>query len=338
MTASDSPAAAASPTGGADPATPVFAVAPDLGFLGFDGPDAAAFLHGQLSSDVAGMAPGAAGWTSYNSAKGRMLGTLLLWRADADTFRAFVAADLAAPLAKRLAMFVLRAKVKVADLSESGRCVGVAGAGAGHAVRAALGAAPEPGHGVQAGGTSIAATPDGRILVFAPADRADDAAGRLAAHARAIPVAAWHRLAIRAGIPAITRATQDLFVPQSANWDLLGGINFRKGCYPGQEIVARMQYLGRLKERLFAFHVDAPPPAPGTPVYGATFGDQACGTVVNAAPAPDGGSDLLAVVQWAAATADSALHVGAAGGPVLAPRALPYAVPVPVAPERPNLK
>jgi len=328
-------AAASSPT--PPQAATVCTAAPDVGVLGFDGPDAAAFLHGQLSTDVAGMAPGAAGWTSYNSPKGRMLGTLLLWRADADSFRAFVATDVAAPLAKRLAMFVLRAKVKVADLTGDGQTVGVGGPGAADAVRSVLGVAPEPGQGARAADACVVAAPDGRYFVHASAARIGDVIAMLAAHAQAVTTDAWGRLGIRAGVPAVTRATQDLFVPQTANWDLVGGVNFRKGCYPGQEIVARMQYLGRLKERLFAFHVAAPPPSPATPVYSPVFGEQACGTVVNAAPCPEGGSDLLAVVQWAAATADSALHLGAPDGPSLATRALPYAVPAPTAPDRPKL-
>jgi len=336
MNRTASPSAPASSSTPPDPVT-VYTAAPDFGVLGFDGPEAAAFLHGQLSSDVTGMAPGVAGWTSYNSAKGRMLSTLLLWRADADSFRAFVAADLAAALANRLAMFVLRAKVKVADLTGEGQSVGVGGAGAADAVRAALGVAPSAGQGARAGDACVVAAPDGRYYIHAPAARARDITTKLAAHAEAITTDAWRRLAIRAGIPAVTRATQDLFVPQTANWDLIGGVNFRKGCYPGQEIVARMQYLGRLKERLFAFHVDAPPAAPATPVYSPVFGEQACGTVVNAAPSPEGGSDLLAVVQWAAATADGALRLGAPDGPPLAARALPYAVPAPAAPDRPRL-
>ncbi len=333
--AAQPPATASPPT--QPGAASICALAPDAGVLAFDGADAAAFLHGQLSSDVAGMAPGAAGWTSYNSPKGRMLGTLLLWRAGADSFRAFVAADLAAPLARRLAMFVLRAKVKVADLTGDGQTVGVGGAGAADAVRTALGVAPEPGQGAHAGDAFVVAAPDGRYFVHAPAARAGAIAAALAAHAVPVSVDTWHRLGIRAGVPAVTRATQDLFVPQTANWDLVGGINFHKGCYPGQEIVARMQYLGRLKERLFAFHVDAPPPAPATPVYSPVFGEQACGTVVNAASSPDGGSDLLAVVQWAATGADGALRLGTPDGPPLSARALPYAVPAPVAPERPKL-
>jgi folate-binding protein YgfZ len=129
----------------------------------------------------------------------------------------------------------------------------------------------------------------------------------------------------------VTAATQDAFVAQTANWDLLGGVDFQKGCYTGQEIIARMQYLGRLKERTFLFHAEATGIAAGTRIFSAAFGDQPCGTVVNAAPAPDGGSDLVAVVQLAAVERGDA-RLGDPAGPRLLPLPLPYEIPVPVAP------
>ena len=137
----------------------------------------------------------------------------------------------------------------------------------------------------------------------------------------------WNWYGVAAGVPLITAATSDLFVPQTANWDVLGGVSFRKGCYPGQEIVARMQYLGRLKERLFAFHTDALDVAPATRLHSATFDvRQACGTVVNAAPDPAGGTALLAVVQMAAVEADD-LTLAEPVGARLTRRPLPYTVP-----------
>ena len=141
----------------------------------------------------------------------------------------------------------------------------------------------------------------------------------------------WRWLTIRAGTPVITAATQDAFVAQAANLDLLGGIDFQKGCYTGQEIIARTQYLGRLKERTYLFHADTAEANAGDRIYSSAFEGQPCGTVINAAPAPEGGSDLLAVLQIAAAEkADARLH--APDGPRLAPLPLPYAIPAPVAP------
>lgn len=309
---------------------------PEWGVLTFEGADAATFLHAQLSSDVAAMAPGAVAWTSYNSAKGRMLATLLLWRRTPEAFAAFLASDLAEPMRKRLSLFVLRSSVKIADVTAAGVRFGVAGGDARAAVNAALAVDLLPGLGTQADAAWVLALPDGRFLVHAPDTVASATRTRLLAHAREVPSEHWAWLQVRAGIPMITRATQDLFVPQTANWDLVGGLDFRKGCYPGQEIVARMQYLGRLKERLFAFHVASAAPVPATPIFSPAFGEQACGTVVNAGPAPAGGSDLLAVVQWSAAQ-EADLRLGAADGPALVPASLPYDVPVPTAPNRPKL-
>ena len=177
--------------------------------------------------------------------------------------------------------------------------------------------------------------PDGRIVIAVPNANAESVRNKLAAVATEAAPEYWRWLGIRAGVPVIVAATQDHFVLQAANWDLLGGVSFQKGCYTGQEIIARTQYLGRLKERMHLFHVDAAAPLPGTRLFGAVFGDQACGTVVDAAPAPESGSDLLAVVQMTAL--DGPLHVGTPDGPVLAPRALPYSLPSPAAPNRPKL-
>ncbi|HTP98570.1 MAG TPA: folate-binding protein [Casimicrobiaceae bacterium] len=308
------------------PHTPVL-TRPRVAALGFDGGDAASFLHNQVSTDVEAMAVGAARWTSYNSPKGRMLATLLLWRRSADGFAAFVASDLAEALRKRLSMFVLRANVKVADLA--GVVLGVGGPGAQLAVEDAFGRAPEPGHGAALEAADVVATPDGRYLVRIAPERVDAVRARLALPEA--PHDRWDWLGIRAGVPWVANATQDLFVAQTANYDLVGGIDFRKGCYPGQEIIARVQYLGRLKERLFAFHVDGDPPAPGSRLLA---GSEAIGTVVNAAAAPEGGSDLLAVVSWAAAAAGG---LRTSEGSALTPLALPYAVPEPAAPSRVKL-
>ena len=306
-----------------------------FGLLAFSGPDAQEFLQGQLSNDLNDLSAGVLQFSSHNSPKGRMLATLLIWRDGPSSFRALVSADLTETLRKRLSMYVLRSKVSVLDLSPSHALFGVGGAPAGDAVRAALGAVPEPGHVLIGESSTIVALPDGRIVIAAPSEFAESVRNKLAAAASETTPEYWRWLGIRAGVPVIVAATQDHFVLQAANWDLMGGVSFQKGCYTGQEIIARTQYLGRLKERMHLFHVDGPPPLPGSRLFGAVFGDQACGTVVDAAPAPESGSDLLAVVQMTAL--DGPLHVGTPEGPVLAPRALPYLLPSPAAPNRPKL-
>jgi len=295
---------------------------PALASLAFDGPDAAQFLHNQLSTDIEGMAVGDVGWTSYNSPKGRMLATPLLWRREQAEFVAYVATDIAEPLRKRLAMFVLRAKVSV--VVRASRIVeGVVGPDAAAAVEGVLGRAPARGHGLVLDGTDVVALPDGRYLL--DSERAVAIAGDDA------PASYWDWLGVRAGVPNIVLATQDLFVAQTANFDLVGGVNFKKGCYPGQEIVARMQYLGRLKERMLAFHTDGAHAAPGSRIVqdGGNVG-----TVVNAAPAPGGGSELLAVVSLAALQAGG-LHL--ADGRAITQIPLPYDIPAPSTPNRVKL-
>ena len=296
------------------------------------GPDAADFLHGQLSSDVKSLRDGEGRYWSYNSPKGRMLANGVLWRAPAasagDGIMVVLAADLADAIRRRLSMFVLRAKARIDDVTGQHAMIGVAGGA--DAVRERLGAEPVVSRAVPFGERGIVFTlPDHRILVVADAA---DAATIEATLALSLPFAdtdTWRWHGIASGVPWITAATSDAFIPQMANWDLLGGVDFRKGCYPGQEIVARMQYLGQLKERLFAFHADADvaEASPGTRIYSVAFGtDQACGTVVDAAPDPSGGVALRAVAQLAAVgTRDMTL--GRPGGAALTQRPLPYDVP-----------
>ena len=319
------------------PATPVLTTHTGWAVLRVAGDDAVAFLHAQLSSDVQALRPGEGQYWSYNSPKGRMLANGVLWRApaggapDAGLFM-LVSADLADTLRRRLTMFVLRAKVTIEDATQRLALIGLAGEQSAETAREALGVSLAPSTAVAFGGGATAfALPDRRTTIAAPASYAPIVHAALARHVNIVDEETWRGLGIAAGVPWIGAATADLFVPQAANWDLLGGVSFRKGCYPGQEIVARMQYLGRLKERLFAFRTDALEVAPATRLYSSAFGpDQSCGTVVNAAAHPAGGTVLLAVVQLAAVEAND-LALGVPDGPRLTRRPLPYDVPAAVA-------
>ena len=295
------------------------------------GDDAIAFLQGQLSSDVAALSVGQGQFWSYNSPKGRTLANGVLWRADAAVgpprVLVLLAADLAEAIARRLAMYVLRAKATVRDVRDQYTLLGLAGAGSADAARTALGVSVATLTAVpfRTDATAVA-LPDGRVVIASPPAGAPLVHAALARHAATADALMWRWFAIAAGVPKVTAATSDLFVPQALNWDLLGGVSFQKGCYPGQEIVARMRYLGRLKERLYAFRTQAEDVAATTRLHSAAFGDQACGTVVNAAPDPAGGSALLAVVQREAADAGD-VRLGAVDGPPLLPQRLPYDVP-----------
>lgn len=242
------------------------------------GDDAAAFLHAQFTNDVEALAVDAAQWNGWCTPKGRLLATFLLARRK-DEFLIVLPAEIAATIAKRLGMFVLRSKVKIADAS------------ADYARRGLIDAvdAPAPMRVADRNGAIVLGLGAGRALMLAPP------AGAPAANTDAD---AWELASIRAGVPTVTAATQEAFVPQMANFELLGGVSFKKGCYPGQEIVARMQYRGGLKRRMARAHIaGADRPQPGDHVYSSVFGDQSAGTIVNAAPVPEGGFDVLVVAQ-----------------------------------------
>ncbi|MGH8713244.1 MAG: YgfZ/GcvT domain-containing protein [Casimicrobiaceae bacterium] len=295
------------------------------------GPDATVFLQGQLTDDVAALAPDAAAYGAWCSPKGRMLVNFVIRRSGDAAYELLLPASLREAIAKRLRMFVLRSRVTVSDDGGATVYLGIGGPGASAAIGAALAAVPAVHRVVSHGDATVIALPGPRYVVASGAGGAGACWERLAAAARPAGFAAWRWLTIRAGIPVITPSTADLFVPQAANWDVLGGVSFQKGCYAGQEIVARMQYLGRLKERLALAHLDAGPPQPGERLYSAAFGDQACGTIVDAADAPGGGSDALSVLQIAASESGD-VHLGAPDGPPLQLLTLPYRVPEPTAP------
>jgi len=203
--------------------------------------------------------------------------------------------------------------------------MGVLGAGAEAALAAAgLAATSTPMTMAETGGALTLRLDANRFEVIAPADQAPPLEFLLKKEATTADTAAWDLATIHAGVPVITPATQEEFVPQMANLDRIGGVSFTKGCYPGQEIVARMHYLGKLKQRMVLAHVDsADLPVAGDKLYSAELAEQAAGTVVNAAPAPGGGFDLLAVVQTSTLST-SGLHLGSLTGPALKLLPLPY--------------
>ncbi|HWZ74256.1 MAG TPA: folate-binding protein [Casimicrobiaceae bacterium] len=290
------------------------------------GPDAAGFLQGQFTSDVAALATGTAQYSAWCSPKGRMLANFLLLRIEETTFELLLPASIIDAVRKRLKMFVLRSKVTLEDTSDASVRIGVGGPASAAALKAALIDVPAPFQGRTLDGGLIVAVPGRRFIALMSPGSAEPFWDRISGAARPAGFPVWQWLAIRAGIPIVTEATTDRLIPQMANWDALDGVSFRKGCYTGQEIVARTQYLGRLKERTFLAHVDAPPPGPGEKLYSAAFGEQSCGMVLNAAVAPGGGSDLVAALQVAAARSGD-VRIGSPDGAAIAFLPLPYPLP-----------
>jgi folate-binding protein YgfZ len=297
------------------------------GVLAASGTDARGFLHAQLSCDVEGLADDTAVYGAYCTAKGRVLANFLLWT-RADTFFLLLPRTLVQGIRKRLQMFVLRSKVTLDDRSDAFALVGAAGPAAGPALTGVVERVPStPLKAARNADVTTIALGGDRFLLVMEVEHATAVWDRLARTLLPAGAPCWEWLEIASGLPWITAATQDQFVPQMANLELIGGVNFHKGCYPGQEIVARTQYLGKPKRRLFLAHVDADAsPAPGEALVADEAGEQSAGTVVNAAPAPEGGFDLLAVVQTASADA-ATVRLGSPTGPALRFRPLPYAVP-----------
>jgi folate-binding protein YgfZ len=164
-----------------------------------------------------------------------------------------------------------------------------------------------------------------RFLLATPANQAQTLWAKLCEHLTPVGLSAWNWLDIVAGIPQITLATQEEFTPQMVNYEIIGGVSFKKGCYPGQEIVARTQYLGKVKRRMYRAHLEAGAPTPGSPIFTEETGDQPCGMIVTAAPAPQSGYDVLAVIQ-ASCAQGALLHLEHTDGPTLQIRPLPYRI------------
>lgn len=340
--ASSFPAAAPSPAPARPPAAEFDSVLARGAFMTLDqfgvidavGDDAANFLHAQLTNDVQHLDAASARLAGYCSPKGRLLASMLIWRA-ADAIRLLVSKELTAAVQKRLSMFVLRAKAKLVETTDSVAVIGFAGD-----VRACLSrqfdALPDGVHVHVAGPAgSLIRVPDAasrpRYLWIGPNALVQERVKALEGELAHVSPAVWDWLDIHAGEPRITQGVLEQFVPQMINFDVIGGINFRKGCYPGQEIVARSQYRGTIKRRMALAHVAAGDAGghdvrPGVEVFHSDDPSQPCGMVVNAAAAPQGGVDVLAETKLAALESGT-VHLGAVDGPLLVFQPLPYALP-----------
>lgn len=307
-------------------AAPAWADLRELGVIEVAGSDAVSFLHSQLTADIEHASPGQVAPAGFCTAKGRLLATFDFWR-DGANVELQLPREILPSVLKRVAMFVLRAKATLADVSDDWTTIAVMGPGAGEVVRGMTGQAAPAAGSVQASDipvTRVAGSP--RLperFVLRGRGAAGDALRRQLGSTAQVGAGVWWWSQIDAGIPTVVAATQEKFVPQMINFEVLGGVNFRKGCYPGQEVVARSQYLGKLRRRMAIAHT-AGETAAGADVF-ADGEVQPVGTVVMAASAPEGGLDLLfeCPVQQVEA---GPLRAGGPGGPRLEVRTLPYAL------------
>ena len=292
----------------------VLAPLTQFGVIRATGEDAASFLHNLFSNDVQHLGRERAERCGFCSPKGRLLADFLIWREGQD-YLLQLSSDIQPGMLKKLGMYVLRSKVKLSDANSDIVLLGVAGTGAG---------IPSSQYDVLRfdAGTAIRLD-EHRIQLAVHANAAVPVWNKLASLARPVGTPAWRWLEIAAGVPHITSATQEEFVPQMANLELIGGVSFTKGCYPGQEIVARTKYLGKVKRRTYRASVQSDCPQPGTDLFSPDLPEQSCGKVIQAAPSPSGGCELLASMLMSSAEAGD-VRVGSADGPRLSFLALPY--------------
>ncbi len=298
-----------------------------FGTLRVSGEEAQSFLQNLLSNDIREVSTTRAQLSSFNTAKGRMLATMLIWR-DGDDYLMQLPRPLAEAIRKKLSMYVLRAKVKITDASDEIISLGLSGASAQEILREQFGELPQQQLGLtRIAPGSVMKIDDTRLQINTTAQHAPALWERLSRHVQTVGSGCWDWLNIRSGIPIILPQTQEQFVAQMVNFDLIGGVNFKKGCYPGQEIVARMQYLGKLKRRTYLAHLNSSDtPQAGDELFSADMEGQASGMIVNAAPAPSGGYDVLATVQIASRETQ-AVHWKSLQGEALQFLPLPYPLP-----------
>jgi len=293
---------------------PLNGIAPlsHLGVIRVEGDDAAKFLHGQLTQDFALLGMDQARLAAFLSAKGRMQASFIGFKRSATEVLLVCSRDLLPPTLKRLSMFVLRAKAKLTDATHDFALFGLAG-------EAVPGGSQPAWTKTDLGAASIVhlypADGQPRALWVAPASDPAPAGP-------ALDAALWQWSEVKSGVATLTTPVIEAFVPQMLNYESVGGVNFKKGCYPGQEVVARSQFRGTLKRRAYLAHAAAEV-AVGAEVFNTTDLEQPCGTVVQVAAAPGGGFDTIVSLQISA-TQEGSLQVGADNCAALALLPLPY--------------
>jgi folate-binding protein YgfZ len=291
---------------------------PHLGVLRAQGEDAANFLHNQLTQDVLLLDADHARLAAWCNAKGRMLASFVLFKPQADEVWLICQRDVLASALKRLSMFVLRAKVKLSDASDELQVRGLIG----HSLRALTShteawrhvALPDGAHVV----TLYPSQDEPRALWVAPTSLSAPADTSACEDNDKL----WAFSDVMSGVAWVNAATAEAFVPQMLNYESVDGVNFKKGCYPGQEVVARSQFRGTLKRRAFIVSASAPMQA-GQEVFSSADATQPCGLIAQAASAM---GQHVAVAELQLAASQTPLHVGSANGPALSLLPLPYAL------------
>ncbi len=264
------------------------------------GEDAMDFLQGQLSNDIKQVSANHTQLSAYCTPKGRMLSIFKVWQYEAHHYLLTLPAELVDTVIPRLRMYVLRSKVELRSADDLVH-IGFSGPGAPEQLARHINTVPGTANDCAINNELLVtriADKQPRFEIIGPQIKVQELWNKLAADATAVGAHAWEWRNIISGLPVVTAATSEAFVPQMGNLDILDGISFKKGCYPGQEIVARMKYLGKLKQRMFRARVKTRvPPKSGDALYAPNFPNQAAGKVMTAEQADNDYSDLLIVAQ-----------------------------------------
>jgi folate-binding protein YgfZ len=296
----------------------------DLGLLRVSGADAVTFLQGQSTCDIASLKPDESGLGAFCNPKGRVIASFRILR-HGESYYLFVPADLVETIHKRLKIYVLRSKVSIENLTPHRGFIGLFGSGS---------ALPEVSAAGQSDDVLMVqfSQKSWRVLIAAETDTAKRFWQELRSSPDCILVnpSAWRLKNIEEGLPSETQATSEEFLPQMLNLDVLGGISYRKGCYTGQEVVARTHFLGNLKRRMFRLRtISERTPEPGDPLYRSGGADgQRIGQVVAVATEAKQTFQLLAVLPIDQAEGTD-LRLLRPDGPAVSFLALPYTFEVP---------
>ena len=294
---------------------------PHLGIIRAAGADAASFLHNQLTNDVLLMNDGQCRLAAFCNAKGRMQASFVVYKRSAEEVLLICRKDLLVQTVKRLSMFVLRAKAKLSDATDEFQLLGLAGDAVAQALGSANSSASsafEPWQRFAVGAADVLtlypALGQPRTFWLAPNEVP-------ALSGQPLSADLWQVGEVMSGIAWVELATFEAFVPQMLNYESVDGVNFKKGCYPGQEVVARSQFRGTLKRRAFIAQSTAPMVA-GQEVFSSLDATQPCGLVAQSAS--DEANHVAILELQLSATDNSSLHLGAADGPALSLLPLPY--------------
>lgn len=300
-----------------------------LGLISVSGADAKTLLQGQLTSDLRELSETSSQIGGLCSQKGRMLALLRIFQLG-DTLYLQTPAERLTKVLERLRIFVLRSKVSLEDASDTLIRIGLAGARASGLLTDQGLTPPEHDNGLAiCGDLALMRLPGpvARFEILGPLAAMTDLWTALSQEAAPANTPDWTLLDIQAGLPNIYDTTAEAFIPQMTNLHLIEGVSFQKGCYTGQEVVARMQFLGKLKRRMYLTEVEtATVPQPGDELFTPqSTSQQASGRVVDAAPLADGRYALLVVAEIAAVDSGE-IRLGE-HGPALSLREPPYGFP-----------